>query len=187
MPLLLSLLVAAPVGAASLQGVSFSERVRAGGTDLVLNGLALLRYRVLFKGYVAALYLGEDVSPKQVLEDVPRRLEIEYFWSIPADAFARATQEGIARNVDAGRLEALRERIEQLNALYADVEPGDRYALTYLPGRGTELSLNGRVRGSIPGADFSAAVFSIWLGEAPLDDSLKDALLGGPAAPSGSS
>lgn len=161
-----------------LEGVQFAARLRAGDAMLRLHRVALLRYRVVLKAYVAALYLGEGVAPDQVLGDVPRRLEIEYFWPIPADAFARATRDGIARNVDAATLASLGERIEQLAALYADVQPGDRYALTYVPGRGTELALNGRSLGRVQGADFASAVFAIWLGEAPFDASLKARLLG---------
>jgi hypothetical protein len=74
-------------------------------------------------------------------------------------------------------MEALASRLEQLHALYEDVEPGDRYALGYVPGRGTELSRNGAVLGTIEGADFARAYFSIWLGEAPIDDSLREQLM----------
>ena len=70
------------------------------------------------------------------------------------------------------------QRLEKLHAAYEDVAPGDRYALTYLPGTGTSLSKNGRVIATTPGADFAAAYFSIWLGERPIDDSLRDRLLG---------
>ncbi len=58
------------------------------------------------------------------------------------------------------------------------MKPGDRYAFTYLPERGTELSLNGEPLGTLPGVDLAKALFAIWLGEVPLDDSLKQALLG---------
>jgi hypothetical protein len=34
-------------------------------------------------------------------------------------------------------------RIDRINAAYKNVKSGDRYSLTYLPGRGTELALNG--------------------------------------------
>jgi hypothetical protein len=61
--------------------------------------------------------------------------------------------------------------------MYEDIEPGDRYALTYLPGVGTELARNGRRLGVIEGADFSSALFAIWLGERALDDSLRRQLL----------
>jgi hypothetical protein len=162
---------------AEIEGVEFPDRYRWSGEQLRLNGTGLLRYRVFIKGYVAALYLGERVAPERALEDVPRRLEIEYFWSIPSDAFADITIEGMARGVDAEALEGLRDRIEQLNALYEDVEPGDRYSLTYVPGIGTELALNGEPKGVIEGADFSSALFAIWIGERALDDSLREQLL----------
>ena len=76
-------------------------------------------------------------------------------------------------------LERLRGRLERLNAAYRDVKPGDRYALTYLPGRGTELSLNGSPLTVIEGADFAAAYFGIWLGRRPIDEKLKRELLKG--------
>jgi len=170
-------LVAGSAQAAEIDGVEFSDRYDTGDTTLRLHGLGLLRYRVFIKGYVAGLYLAEGVGPERALEDVPRRLEIEYFWSIPAEAFAEATLEGIGRHVDARAFERLSVRIARLNRLYADVEPGDRYALTYIPGLGTELALNGETLGVIEGADFSAALFSIWLGEQPLDASLREKLL----------
>jgi hypothetical protein len=79
--------------------------------------------------------------------------------------------------VDAPTLIRLRPRLDQLNALYRDVEPGDRYSLTYVPDWGTELALNGVPLGRIPGADLAAAVFAIWLGDQPMDEPLKRRLL----------
>ena len=70
-----------------------------------------------------------------------------------------------------------RPSLDRINALYRDVKPGDRYSLTYLPGRGTELALNGEPLGLIAGSDFASAYFSIWLGPKPLDAALKAQLL----------
>ena len=170
-------------GAAQIEGVRFPDTHTAGDARLRLHGTGLLRYGVIIKGYVAALYLAEafdeEVTPTSVLGDVPRHLEIEYFWAIPAEFFAQATVEGIAQNTDRKTFDGLRDRIERLNAMYEDVEPGDRYGLTYMPGVGTELSRNGRSLGVIEGADFSSALFSIWLGDRALDDSLRRQLLAG--------
>jgi hypothetical protein len=170
-------LAAPAVRAAEIEGVRFADAHRLPGADLRLHGVGLLRYRVLVKAYVAALYLGEGRAARDVLGDAPRRLEIEYFWPIAAEDFAQATRDGIARNVGAAQRAALEERIELLNRLYADVKTGDRYALTYVPGVGTELALNGRALGVIEGEDFAAALFAIWLGARPLDASLKAQLL----------
>jgi hypothetical protein len=167
--------------AAEVEGVKFQERLSLGATELRLHGVGLMRYRVLIKGYVAALYLAEpfdgEASPSAVLADVPRRIEIEYFWPIPAEALARITNAGVARNVDEETLERLRAPLERLGDMYEDVDPGDRYSLTYLPGVGTELALNGEPQGVVEGAALSAALFAIWLGERPIDESLREQLL----------
>lgn len=179
--LLMAGLVAGSAGAAEIEGVRFAERLSLPDTELRLQGVGLLRYRVIIKAYVAAFYLPEsfdgEATPEAVLGDLPRRLEIEYFWALPARAFAEATTKGIGRNSEPASLERLRERIERFNRFYEDVEPGDRYALTYLPGVGTELSRNGRPLGTVEGADFSSALFAIWLGDEALDASLRSQLL----------
>ena len=166
-----------PATAGTIEGVEFAERVEAGDQELVLTGLGLLRYRVIFRGYVAALYLPAGTDPSQVLSDVAKRLELEYFWAIDGGDIREAGEELLARNVSAETMTLLRPRLDQIGALYEDVEPGDRYALTYVPGRGTELSKNGAALGVIEGADFAAAYFAIWLGDEPLDASLREQLL----------
>jgi hypothetical protein len=47
-----------------------------------------------------------------------------------------------------------------------------------LPGRGTELALNGTPLGTLVGTDFSRALFGVWPGEKPIDRSFRDTLLG---------
>lgn len=163
--------------AAEIEGVIFPDRYDIHGTPLILNGVGLLRYRIVFKGYVAALYLGEGVQPSHVLTDVPKRLELAYFWAIAGPDFGKAADALLKDNVSTATLTRLQPRIDRLHALYEDVKPGDRYSLTYIPGLGTELALNGRVKGTIEGADFAAAYFAIWLGPKPLSASLKAQLL----------
>jgi hypothetical protein len=163
--------------AREIEGVQFADSYRTHGLTLPLNCVGLLRYRIFIKGYVAALYLGDGVRPEDVLSDVPKRLELQYFYAIAGRDFVGATDRGVGANADAATVARLRARIDRLNALYKDVKPGDRYALTYVPGAGTELSLNGQPLGTIEGPDFAAAVFAIWLGSKPLDDSLKSQLL----------
>jgi hypothetical protein len=166
--------------AAEIEGVTFPDRYEIHGTPLFLHGVGLLRYRIVFKGYVAALYLGAGVHPSQVLADVPKRLELAYFWPIAGPDFGKAADALLPENVPAETLTRLRPHIARLHALYEDVKPGDRYSLTYIPGIGTELALNGQVKATIEGAEFAAAYFAIWLGPKPLSTSLKTQLLGTP-------
>lgn len=162
--------------AAEIEGVRFAPTHEARGTRLRLQCVGLLRYRVLFKGYVAGLYLAEGVEPDRALDDVPKRLELSYFWSIDGGDFGPAGEAILERNFGRETLASLRPQLDEIDRLYEDVEPGDRYSLTYLPGIGTELALNGESKGIIAGADFAAKYFAIWLGPRPLDASLKDQL-----------
>jgi len=75
-------------------------------------------------------------------------------------------------------LKKIQPQIDYHNSLYEDVRPGDRYSLTYIPGKCTELALNGKTKGIIKGADFASALFSMWLGEYPMNKSFKKQLLG---------
>ena len=161
-------------------GVAFPRTIQVQDIDLELRGKALLRYMAIIKAYAGALYLPVDTHHRQVLDPVPRRLELSYFQAISASDFAKATRHKLADNLSPAELSNLSDRVGRFNALYRDVQPGDRYALTYIPGKGTELSLNGETLGRIEGDDFGAAVFSIWLGPRPIDRSFKAALLGKP-------
>lgn len=91
--------------------------------------------------------------------------------------FGPATDKGIAKNVALDTYKRLRPQIDYHNSLYEDVQPGDRYSLTYISDKGTELALNGEPNGTIEGADFAAAVFSIWLGPEPINESFKRHIL----------
>jgi hypothetical protein len=50
--------------------------------------------------------------------------------------------------------------------------------IDYVPGQGTSVSIGGTAKGTIAGADFMRALWGIWLGDKPVDGSLKDGLLG---------
>ncbi len=171
------LLGPAPGFGAQVEGVRFAESLEWRGTPLALQNAALMRYRWVIKVYVAGLYLGEGVSLDRALDDVPRRLEIEYFYGFNAEQFAESMLDGIRKNVDEETFEALRPEIERFGSFYRSVLPGDRYALTYVPGVGTTLELNGERLGELAGAEFSRALFSIWLGPEPFDARLKRDLL----------
>jgi hypothetical protein len=138
-----------------------------------------LYYKYIIKAVAAALYIDQRVPPQQVLSDVAKRLEMEYLWGVSAKDLKAGAEYVLARNLPAEQLEAIRPQIDALHALYRDVKAGDRCSLTYLPGVGTWLTLNGQILGTVAGADFAAAYFSIWFGEQPMDAALKRKLLGG--------
>ena len=164
--------------AAGVEKPHFKNTYSIENKTLNLTGVGLFRYWG-FKAYTGALYLEAGTAIDNVLSDTAKRIELEYFRAIKGKDFGPATYKGIAKNVDSDTIKRLRKKIDYHNSLYEDVQPGDRYALTYIPGRGTELTLNGESKGLIEGADFAAAIFSIWLGPKPISASFKKQILGG--------
>ncbi len=163
---------------AEIEGVVFPDMVQTGSSTMSLNGLGLAKFLYSIKVYAGALYLGTGATVDAVLTDVPKRLELAYLRSIEAKDIVRASEKNLADNVPQATIAALRSRIDRMHQLYENVKPGDRYALTYLPGLGTELALNGQRKGIVEGADFAAAYFAIWLGPDPINQPLKEGLLG---------
>jgi hypothetical protein len=177
--LALNLILLSPSHALTVENITFADSTTIGGKPVPLRNAALLRYLKFIKAYVAALYLPEGVKAEDVLSDVPKRLEISYLVSIKGPDFDKGAAPVLERNQSPAELAKIQGRIDRINAAYKDVTSGDRYSLTYLPGRGTELALNGTPLIVIEGADFAAAYFGIWLGREPIDEKLKRDLLKG--------
>lgn len=174
----LSALLSGPVLAAKIDGVTFSDQAKVGDQTVAVVGTALLRYKIVFKGYVGAFYLPKGSNDSKAFADVPRRLDLHYYWDIDAEKFGPAANEILANNFSSDELAPLRSKIEQFHAAYVDIKEGERYTLSYQPGVGTTLAHNGKALTTIEGLDFANTYFSIWLGENPIDDGFRDELLG---------
>jgi hypothetical protein len=173
-----ALVPSVPALAAQIDNVRFEDRLKARDVTLKLQGAGLFYYKVLFKAAAAALYLDDRTRPTEVLSDVAKRLEMEYFWSVKATDLIAASKAILARNIAPERLAALQPQVDAMHALYQDVASGDRCSLTYLPGVGTWLTHRGKILGTVPGPEFASAYFSIWFGDKPMDAGLKQKLLG---------
>lgn len=132
----------------------------------------------VLKVYDASLHLGAGESPSRIFADIPTRLQLRYYRGFTAAEIVKAGDTLLAQNVDAATIASLRKRLDRINRAYRDVKPGDSYTFTYIPDRGTTLRLNGVPLDTIPGQDFAAAYFRIWLGESPISPTLRDTLLG---------
>ncbi|GAB4172293.1 MAG: chalcone isomerase family protein [Rhodocyclaceae bacterium] len=187
MLLILAALTAVPLLAATeVAGVKFDDRMKLGASELALNG-AGLRVRVFFKVYAMGLYLAEKKSdPSQVVAlKGPKRVHIVLLREVSAEDFAEALISGLKNNSSEAEFAAIRDRAEQLRAAMLEakeVTKGTVVDLDYLPEAGTRLTIRGKAQGrDIAGEDFYQALLRIWLGAKPVQDDLKDALLGRPA------
>ena len=172
---LLFLLAAGSAGAAES---SFPKAVEVRGERLERVGTGTFKW-MFFKVYDGAYYQDADRMKAGALDDVAKRLVLVYNRGITADQFRKSGNEFLRRNVGESSYADFSARLDRLNAAYEDVGKGDRYALTYVPGEGTTLALNGEDLVTIEGADFAAAYFSIWLGENPVKETFRRQLLSG--------
>jgi len=72
--------------------------------------------------------------------------------------------------------------VKQLEGIFNAVKAaktGDVIVLDYLPGAGTRVTVNKDNKGTVAGEEFNRALLRIWLGNQPVDATLKKAMLGG--------
>lgn len=180
--LLLALCLAAgAASAAEVAGVTIDERVRVGGSELLLNG-AGLRSKLFIKVYVGALYVGQKANTPAAVYDspAPRRMLMRMLREMDADTLYGALDDGLRNNLTAAELAAMQGQAGQLGTLMrgiGKVREGDAIAIDFMAD-GLTVSLNNQVRGTVAGADFARALLRVWLGDKPADAALKQALLG---------
>jgi hypothetical protein len=165
--------------AREVSGVTMPTVVSVAGGDLRLNGMGVRKEKVLFKAYVIALYLKRPTREARVAiqTDEAKRVVITMLRDIGRETFIRAMESGIMRN-SGPAMPTLRARLDLLEQAVPDLRKGDVLDLTWIPAAGTLVRGQNRTM-TIPGKDFSDALFSVWLGPNPVEVALKRALLGG--------
>ena len=165
--------------AAELAGVKMPDTDTVEGETLKLNGLGL-RKKAFFKVYVAGLYVETpSKDPAAILaSNEIKSMRLHILRSLKGSQVSDAIAEGFERN-SKSELPKLKARLDKLAAMIPDVEEGDQIVLTWIPDKGTKVTVRGTDRGMIEGRDFADALFAVWLGPEPVQDDLKKALLGG--------
>lgn len=176
-------LASTAVPAAVLEGVQFDDAIKMGQSHLHLNGLGLRAVSII-KGYAAGLYLTERATTAEAVIHAkgPKRLQLHMLREARPHDFNKALVSGMRKNATEAELQALSERIGQLERIIDSIgstKKGDTINLDFVPERGTTLSMNGTPRGdTIAGADFYNALLEIFVGDRPVDAKLKKGLLG---------
>jgi len=181
--MLFALLLSCNVRALEVAGVKLPDTVQVGNVGLQLNG-AGIRTKFFFKIYVGALYLPQKQTlPDSIIaDDHEHRIALHILHELSSKKLYGAFSEAIEVNHTHAELVALDAQMRQMAQIFDDVKevkPGDVITLDFLPASGTQISVNGIARGTIPGAAFNRALLEIWLGSKPVQDDLKKEMLGG--------
>ena len=175
----IGMVLAGPAEAKELAGVNLPDTATVAGKTLKLNGMGL-RKKAIFKVYVGGLYLEAPSKDAAAIlaADAPRELAMQFLREVDKAKLAETYREGFAANAP-DKAAAQKANVDKFLAWVADVKDGTKWAITYVPGKGTTLALDGKEAGTIEGKDFADLVFSLWLGPKPPSEDLKKGLLGG--------
>ena len=179
------LLEARPARAREVGGIDVPDAVRLeeNAPALRIAGAGVFRY-FFMRYYVCALYFAEGVSGVDALQsNRPRRVELvalrrHFGVRVPLGPGSRPRRQLQRAGIAGGR---------RIAAGAARSDPRDRHACgrgtrcdRYLPHAGTRIVVDNRVRGGpFAGKALNDALLKVWIGQRPLDSSLKEVLLGG--------
>jgi long-chain acyl-CoA synthetase len=173
--------LATTAAALEVAGVTLPDKAQVAGHELVLNG-AGLRKRAIFKVYVGSLYLPKKATTTDaVLAQAPRRVQLDVLRDLSADQLIGALDEGLKANTTAAEYQALAVPLGEMAAImksFGQAKEGSVVTLDFVDGA-THIGLDGTGRGTIAGEAFNAALTRIWVGEHPVQEDLKKAMLGG--------
>jgi len=160
--------------------------VQVDGQPLQLNGIAVRTRYAFFKVYVAGLYLPQKTASAAAAIDGggAKRISLTMVRDASAEQFLEAIEAGLRANNSAAQLAEVKPQVEQLFAKIRaakEAKNGLRIVLDYAPSaKSTTLFLDDAPQGAPMASEaFYRALLRIWLGERPVQDNLKKALLGG--------
>ena len=181
---LLLLSIAFAVQAAEVSGIKIDDKTALENSSLNLNG-AGLRKRAFFSVYVIGLYLPEKKTAAADAIGAPgaKRVAIHMMRDVDAAQFVDALRDGMKDNLNEAEMKRLEPQIAELSGTMSQIKvakTGMRITLDWLPGKGTQLTVEGKPAGApIAGEDFYRGLLRIWLGDNPVQGDLRKALLGG--------
>jgi hypothetical protein len=180
----LAFAIALPASAAvDVSGYKFEDTTKVAGKELILNG-AGMRTKFVVKVYAAGLYVPEKkkTTADILKQDGPRRITLQMARDVSSEDFGKAFMEGLNDNVDRTEKQKIVAQIGKFGEMFAGVnglKKGDVLHIDWIPGSGTVCELNGKkLVENVPDIAFYNALLRIWLGDKPVDRSLKPALLG---------
>jgi len=176
------LIGAACAQARTLADVNLPEEVAlpGDGSRLVLNGAGVVR-RLFVDVLVSALYLPRRQQNAGELIELPSPARVQFhvlYTEIEARDLERAWLDALADSTSSEELKRLATVAQELVDLIPDLRRGDVLAVDLLPGIGARLYLNEDLLGEVAGDEVSRALLVAWIGESPVDDGVKRAMLG---------
>src|SRR5262249_3272524 len=160
-------LAAVAAEARTIAGVNLAESVTVNNQTLVLNG-ASIRKKLFIKVYVGGLYLAAKQSdPVAVMSaDNARRMVMHFVFGASKSQISEAWDEGLRDNTPNASAE-VKANFAKLTSWMEAIDSGKELVLTYVPGSGTIIEVNGVAKGTLPGKATADAILATWIGPKP--------------------
>jgi hypothetical protein len=167
--------------ALEIEGVTIAETYTPADSKitLVLNG-AGLREKFYVDVYVGALYLQAKTPDAHAIlsDNGPASVHMHILYKeLSKQKITDGWIDGLDANISESELQYLQPRVDAFNKLFTVLKKGDVLRIDYSPDKGTEVRINGKLRGAVEGNDFFRALLKIWIGENPISKSLKQDML----------
>lgn len=181
--LLVALSLAVPALAQDVKEPSSGVTFAAQSGDMALLGMGLrtktfLKVKVYALGlYVAnsalagplAAYKGRTTSPafykELVSGDFEKQIQMKFVRDLSADQIRNGFREALPGTDKAS--------LETFVGYFGEIKSGQECSIGSAPGGVLEVTVAGQSKQPIADKTFATAVFSIWLGEKPIQDDIK--------------
>ncbi len=176
-----ALLAAVPALARDVEGVKVPDAITVDGRELKLNGVGVRRATMFkVKVYVGALYLASPTNDAAavVRSDDPKSVHMTFVRDVERGKIMETFHEGFRNNSGEKEAKELSPQLDRVaRVIPAEMKPGQRLEVTWVPGKGTIVAAPGG-EVLIEGKPFADAMFRNWFGKDPADGDLKQHMLG---------
>lgn len=166
--------------AKAVKGVVIPDTYSAGGATLVLNGTGI-RTKFMMDIYIGALYLKAKGSSGAAIAaaDEPMNVRLHIVSGmVTPERMAENTREGFTKSAG-GNIAPYKAGMETfINTFKDGIKVGDRFDITYVPGKGVQVYKNGALKTTVPGLAFKKILYGIWIGPNCIQEALRAGMLG---------
>ena len=165
------------ITAATLDNITFADKVNVEGSELILNGIGIRKATFLkIKVYYGALYLIQKTKEPNAFLKTPTSKQIVMHFVREVDA--KKLRDAFVEGMEAANTnhENFKTQLEKFNSYIVDVSKDDLIIIDFTKDA-VSLNVKGKQSEKIKGAEFSQALLNIWFTH-PRDENLRNGLLG---------
>jgi len=164
-----------------IKEMKVEEKIKVYNQELILNGSGI-RNKFFIDVYIGSLYLEELENDAESIIKSGKIKSMELI--IVSNLITQKNLSGFLRSelkksVAPKEFQLLEDDIELfLSTFHEKIKKGDRFSFNIIPNVGVEVYKNNRLIKSVKSDDLGRRLIELWIGENPVDENLKEEVLG---------